>query len=527
MIYLIAPDHNLDALEIVRAALVRSFTSGIVRVVSFDALNTDDTIDLQAHCFVVINPLDSWTDRLITLIQTNADKLLLLGLIPNQLARYLGMNSKPLAYELKDRLICEPAKANHTSESNLKVVYQKPLGDYTSPLKERPFVRYDFMEEWNNLGFGAILVDESIWSMSNVVTVPESTLMASVVDVDTQLGAYAALWTEHKTSVLWFNRAVGPVDSQEWALVEHFFANFQYATQACVPYVSEIPYGYDAAVTMRLDCDEDVESARPLWQAYQAMGVPFSLALHTKVLSESKHHALPRDVLSAGGAVLSHTATHAPDWGGSYQAALVEGQESKALIKACIDYEVRYAVSPFHQTPSYARQALAEVGYQGCIGGIICNDPDFLMARSGVPPWMQQPTLIGHSQQCMLHGDCMLADDDPLDIFKQAFSAAYRAQTFFGYLDHPFSVRYQYGWTDEAQRIFAHQDFVQYIKSYDNVLFANTSDAMDFLLSKSTVMTKHDSTGFSISPGQKQAKWTVAVTYQGQQYALSEQGLNL
>ena len=67
---------------------------------------------------------------------------------------------------------------------------------------------------------------------------------------------------------------------------------------------------------MRLDCDEDVESARELWALYRNLDVPFSIAIHTAHLSEKKNHVLPREILAFGGTILSHSATHAPNWGG-------------------------------------------------------------------------------------------------------------------------------------------------------------------------------------------------------------------
>jgi hypothetical protein len=288
------------------------------------------------------------------------------------------------------------------------------------------------------------------------------------------------------------------------------------------PVLSEIPYGYVAAVTMRLDCDEDVESARTLWQAYKAMNVPFSLAIHARVLKDPKHHELPREILLAGGSLLSHTATHAPDWGGSYEAAYNEGLVSADAIEVATGNRVRYAVSPFHQTPVYARGALADAGYDGCIGGIIRNDYDFLMARSGIPPWGVKG-FIGHTQQCMLHGDCMLMGEDPLAIFKDAFELAKLSRTFFGYLDHPFSERYQYGWASECQRVAMHEQFVGYIQQQENVLFMNENDAMDFLHDRASVMIGGTHKGISLKRTIKpKSNYLQSAEYGGETYVLTE-----
>lgn len=146
---------------------------------------------------------------------------------------------------------------------------------------------------------------------------------------------------------------------------------------------------------------------------------------------------------------------------------------------------VRYAVSPFHQSPHYALEALADLGYAGCVGGIIRNDPEFLLARGGSLAGMPEG-FVGHSQQCMLHGDCLLADGNPLSVFEQAFDLAYETRTLFGYLDHPFSERYQYGWSSEDARIAAHEYLIGYIRRRaQRPVFLNENAALDFLRAKS------------------------------------------
>ena len=123
---------------------------------------------------------------------------------------------------------------------------------------------------------------------------------------------------------------------------------------------------------------------------------------------------------------------------------------------------VRFAVSPFHQNPTFVPVALARAGYQGFVGGTIACHPEYLMARGGIVP-CGPDGFISHSQSCMLHGDCLLGDDDPLRIYKKAFCNAKETGQFFGYLDHPFSERYTYGWTNETERLKAHGDFLDFM----------------------------------------------------------------
>src|SRR4029077_5973792 len=94
--------------------------------------------------------------------------------------------------------------------------------------------------------------------------------------------------------------------------------------------------------------------------------------------------------------------------------------------------------------------------------GTIAWHPEYLMARGGIVP-CGPDDFISHSQSCMLHGDCLLAGGDPLPTYKQAFCNAKDTGQFFGYLDHPFSERYSYGWANETERQRAHSDFLDFM----------------------------------------------------------------
>ena len=526
MIHVVAPGNHQASALLVASALTRSCGLGSTSMDSIEtvrlALNgaNDDRI------WVFVAPREEWSP-LLTGLMARRHKILLLGALPPGLASRLNATVASLAPELDSAAQCPPAPTFGTSDSPARVRYQPGtatrIAGRAAPMSERALRRYDFTDEWNNLGYGAITTDGTPWSLAQAVQVPAESLLAELTVADTGRGAYAALWDRGLSSVLWFNRCAGPMDSQEWRLVEDFLSCHRAAELPCQPVLAEVPAGFDAAVTMRLDCDEDVESARALWEAYVAEQVPFSLALHAKVLADARHHQLPREVLAAGGAILSHTATHAADWGGSYEAAFEEGKTSAETIRASIGHSVRYAVSPFHQTPVYARHGLADAGYRGCIGGIIRNDFDFLMARSGLPPHSGSG-FIGHSQQCMLHGDCMLAEGDPLRIFRQAFDEAVAAGAFFGYLDHPFSDRYQYGWQTEAQRVGAHQAFIAHMKRVGKVLFAHEDDALDFLFARAHTRVERDGAGFRINCPDSASPWSLQVRWRGRVHRVDGEG---
>ncbi|RQP65327.1 polysaccharide deacetylase [Burkholderia ubonensis] len=481
MIGVLYPALCAAAGRLVLAAVRRSVSTSQAQVISRSAL--------LAHApaiIVAVDVPDSWGEALVQWLSASRGKLVVFGRVPVALAHHLGCESHVWPQALAAAARSAPAATYETAESRAIVGYTPLSASLGGRAWTRAFERFDFTDEWNNLAFGAIRADDSIWAVRQPIDVPQSARLASVhLDGERQF-AYAALWDLDAASVLWFNRAVGPCDSFEWRLVENFFSAHRAGRLGCQPVLSEIPWGYDAAITSRLDCDEDIESARPLWNAYKRLGIPFSLAVHTTNLANPAQHGILRELVAdRDAAVLSHTATHAPNWGGNYDAALIEGCESKRLIEAVTGKLVRYAVSPFHQSPPYALEALSDAGYAGCVGGIIRNDPEFLIARGGALAGLPEG-FIGHSQQTMLHGDCMLREGDPLVTFKQAFDLAFETRTLFGYLDHPFSERYQYGWPTEALRIDAHEQLIAYISSRaGKPLFINEDAALDFLLAKS------------------------------------------
>ncbi|MGX6571145.1 polysaccharide deacetylase [Cupriavidus necator] len=503
--------------RLVAAALRRSVSRAQVALAGHGAL------DVGYPILTAVDLPDSWGDLLVGWLRGGRRKLILFGTLPPVLADRLGWASAEWPASLPEASRSQAAPRRAWSASPAVVAYCERAAILGGAKWERAFERFDFTDEWNNLGFGAIRADGSPWAVSRAMDAGADEIAAVTVD-GVRAGSYAALGELADASVLWFNRQVGPCDSFEWRIVETFLANHRAETLPCQPVLSEIPWGYDAAITSRLDCDEDVESARPLWDAYRDLDVPFSLAVHTSNLAAARNIPLLNELLAQGGALLSHTATHAPNWGGSYEAALQEGSQSVIRLREATGCHVRYAVSPFHQSPGYALHALADIGYQGCIGGIIRNDPEFVLARGGELAGLPAG-FIGHSQQCMLHGECMLAEGDPLAIFKQAFDVARDTGTLFGYLDHPFSERYAYGWQDERSRIDAHRALVAYIRqSSDKPLFMNEDIAMDFVRAKSLTQVVAGGDGYRIAAAPVHVgDLAFAVEYKGHRLPVSKE----
>ena len=500
-----------DTTEIVACAFMRSFTRGQVRIVEDLGNQGPSTIA------VIVAPTDDMAHDLASIL-ARGGKLILLGPLPPRIAAIAAIEPISAVAELATRATCEPAPLHQSSESRAALLYAATGLGAASPLRRRCLVRFDYADEWNNLGYGRIGVGGDRWSIAQLARAC-ATVVADVVDGDRRLGTAVALHDTPSGSVLWFARPVGPVDGQDWAVMEAFISRHRAGELPCRPYLRGIPHGFAAGVTTRLDCDEDIASARPLFELYQARGFPLSLAIKTDQVETPEHLALLRDVRKAGGSILSHSVTHAPRWGGSRESAEREARDSKAWLQHALPgLTVRHAVSPFHQNPAYVPQALADAGYEGFVAGSIAWDPEYLLARAGVPPFAP-PQIVSHSQSCMLHGDCMPAKgDDPLRVFKEAFLLAQDSGEFFGYLDHPFSERYSYGWPDEATRLAIHALYLDFIaqSAAGKLLFVNEETCLDFIAQRAAAEILYDAPAGAYTIRQSRpTPFSLSVGYQG------------
>lgn len=481
MIGVVAAAPLAEAKSLVGAALHRSLGLGAVAETDFDALP-----DSRFRILVAIGPSESEAKSLARWLTAGPRKVVLFGELPQAIVRFFGQTISTGRALPARWAEADPAGPRQFSESPGAILYCDLVRHLGGAPWRRALSRFDFADEWNNLPYGAVRTDNSIWALAaSQRLTPEAELAVLSGPRGEALATYASLLDQPDAALLWFNRPTGPIDSVEWRLVENFLSAHRADDLPSAPVLSEIPFGHDAAATMRLDCDEDLASARPLFDAYGELGVPFSLAVHTALLADKAHHPLLRDARASGGSLLSHSATHPADWGGSHAAALAEAKQSAAAIAAVTGTPPRFAVSPFHRTTGFALAALAEAGYDGCIGGSASGDPQFVMARGGAAASLP-PGFAFHTQQCMLHGDCLAPRPDPIATFRAAFDLALAGGSFFAWLDHPFSLRYQYGWPDEETRIQMHRLLIAHIRARaKNPLFLSQDAAMDFLRLKS------------------------------------------
>ncbi|HLN23256.1 MAG TPA: hypothetical protein VK558_04650, partial [Patescibacteria group bacterium] len=246
---------SADAVAMVAAALQRSFSAAQL------------TMQGVGQVVVAVDPDD---DSLPVLrrITENGGKAVLFGRPGPAVAAWAGLSVSALGPEESawDRLHLDPAAA--WDASSVRLLYPPdPLWRGAPPYAERPLWRFDFTDEWNNLGYGRIRTDGGPFALACLA---EATADARVIAAIAESPwCYASLRDAADHSVLWVGRAVGPLDSQEWRLVERFIADWRAEDLACLPCLEDVPFGYDATVTMRLDCDQDISSARPLFDLYR------------------------------------------------------------------------------------------------------------------------------------------------------------------------------------------------------------------------------------------------------------------
>lgn len=483
--------------DILVAAFYRSFTCSLPE---WNATRNEQGI---SYCV-----LGSEDPGCVNLALGKKQKILVFGAPDSGYAAHilpqLGLktdSSLPVLAEQDTCAVC--TNSDHHTESRARVQYaDHPLtASLTQELQERPFTRFDFTAEWNNLGFGRICTDSSPWSVSGGITTDgafelASIRLGSVPGESVYAGSYLTLLDTPDCSVLWCARPVGPVDSTEWSVIERFVSDWRAGDLPCIPCLLQTPANCRAVVTMRLDCDEDISSARDVFEWYAGQGLPFSLAVKTGLNMTSEDLSLLRDVLAHGGTLLSHSHTHRLNWGASTEEVRNEIAASRQWFRDTLPQvsALDLAVSPFHSNPPYAMQVLEESGFRGVVSGIIHNDPEYLLGRAGRIPFTQG-RLLSISQQSMLHGDCYRQQGQSMAVHEQAFAMQHAAHGIFGYLDHPFSNRYQYGWDTKAQRLEAHQKLIVALRTYENVWFWNQRQCFDFICLLAKIHLGVDSKG--------------------------------
>ena len=446
-------DPKSELYEIIKKALVRSFTWAQVQD------------DRTPEVVIVLDRTDY--------TKLTAAKIIILG-------TQTAVKTQGLDPNL-DYLALEQSSLGNAPASNAMIRYRstEELGAQAL-FSQRYFRRFDFTNEWNNLSYGAIGIGKTIWDINGVLAEDDWRPLGELFHGETNLGTVIGVQDGAHQSILWSARPVGTIDGYDWHLFEWFISSYRHHDLATLPQLLEVPFGHQLAVTMRLDCDENIASARALFQLYQRNGLPFSLAIKTHQLIGPDSVLLMQEIINHQGAILSHSHRHAPNWGGDKHLALQDAKKSLAILATNLPpgHAINYVVSPFHQNPPFAVQALKDAGFAGFAAGIIHNDPEYLLMRSGPVPFADE--IFSFSTQNMLHGDCFRLNGKSLVVHQASLVYAKHAGCFYGYLDHPFS-KYWYGWYSEEERLLAHQNFLDFLFGQGKVWFVNFNMAMEYL----------------------------------------------
>ena len=66
----------------------------------------------------------------------------------------------------------------------------------------------------------------------------------------------------------------------------------------------------------------------------------------------------------------------------------------------------------------------------------------------------------------MLHGDC-LTKSRKIDNYLETFFNSYQLGFSTGFLDHPISERYDYGWGSSKRQVNAHKKIIEFLLSHN------------------------------------------------------------
>ncbi|MAN34781.1 MAG: hypothetical protein CMF89_00030 [Candidatus Marinimicrobia bacterium] len=395
------------------------------------------------------------------LIKLRGNKIILNGKLNDQIKEMLSIKILNSNFDYEKPI---PANSLKPSISSSKITFNQNL-NYLKPflkeIKERPLWRYDFDVEWNNNFCGNISNENKILNLSHNCLLIKGKNVAFIKNSKNQ---YIPLISEFEINgniIIWINRNLSLVDLPEWKIIEEFISNGYFKKYPCIPYLSEYSSSENGLITMRLDCDEDIESARKIFEIYKYHNLPISLAITTNQIKENQFiSSLPKEVNDYGGTILNHSHSHPINWGGSKDKIKEEIITSNNLIKKSFGITTEYAVSPFHHLTWEALEVLSELDFKGVIAGISSSHHEFLIIKGGLIN--EKLDILMHSQQCMIHGDC-LTKTRKIDSYLNTFSLYSNLGFSTGYLDHPISERYDYGWINFERQVKTHQQIIEYL----------------------------------------------------------------
>ena len=509
--------NNADELKpysiqsLILESLKRSFTSSQINIYDISQKKYPGV-----HFFLECTS-DNATNNLRELLEINNNKIILSGKLNRWMQKLLNINILGNKFPFE-----EPKPANSlspsVSNSNLKFNYKfNYLKQFKDVLKERPIWRFDFELEWNNSFSGNIIDKHEILNLSHYCSNNNnSNNVVYIMNSNEEKIPLIAEFFIDQNVLIWVNRNLSLIDLPEWKIIEEFISNGYFNKYPCIPYVSEFSSSENGLITMRLDCDEDIESARKIYTLYKRYNLPISLAITTNQIENKESiSSLPREVYDYGGTILNHSHSHPINWGEKKDIISKEIELSTKLIKKAYNITTKYAVSPFHHLTIEAINILNQQNYKGVVAGICSSHHEFLIVKGGTIN--KELNILLHSQQCMVHGDC-LTEKRSLDDYLNNFYYFSKIGYSVGFLDHPISKRYDYGWKEPQRQINTHKQIIEFLL-FKNIKFISQREIFERLKAKDElnidILKKDDAQDIFIK---NDSKFYLSISIGGKRY---------
>jgi len=450
------------------------------------------------------------------LIKLGGNKIILNGKLNDSIKEILNIKILMCNFDYEKPI---PANSLKPSISRAKINFNQNLNyliPFLKEIKERPLWRYDFDIEWNNNFCGNISNENKILNLSHNCVLIKGKNVAFIKNSKDQNIPLISEFEINGNIIIWINRNLSLVDLPEWKIIEEFISNGYFRKYPCIPYLSEYSASENGLITMRLDCDEDIESARKIFEIYKNNGLPISLAITTNQIKENQFiSSLPKEVNDYGGTILNHSHSHPKNWGGSKDKIKEELITSNNLIKKAFGIATEYAVSPFHHLTWEALEVLNDLNFKGVIAGISSSHHEFLIIKGG-SIHKKIDTLV-HSQQCMIHGDC-LTQTRKVNTYLDAFSLYSNLGFSTGYLDHPISERYDYGWINLERQVKTHNQIIEYLLN-NNIKFISQKELFERFAAKEKikVITKSTNNFYSLEI-KNESKVCLSISFGGKRF---------
>ena len=154
------------------------------------------------------------------LLEKNS-KIIIFGKIPHNILNFVDgkeINNS----NFKDSDI-QAAQPNRTSMSKLNIHYNQFKDLDISDIFDRPLKRFDYEDEWNNLGFDFISGKE----INNYSFNCDNYLSLASLFIDKQkIGDFSGIFDFKKSSLLWVGSETSYFRSNEWSIAEKYFSNY-------------------------------------------------------------------------------------------------------------------------------------------------------------------------------------------------------------------------------------------------------------------------------------------------------------